>query len=123
MNRIYVSIAFISGPSGGSARPFMLRSMQPLIRSSSVRTSFSRPMNSGKTPQTPASGRPNFFGARIQMAALTFEPIAGEPFRRIGGVRPDRRRGMHDQVAAGAHRLAEHVHRQRIDVRNGPLLR
>ena len=36
----------------------MLRSMQPLIRSSNVRTSFSRPIKVGKTAHTPASGMP-----------------------------------------------------------------
>jgi hypothetical protein len=42
MNRIYDSIAFISGPSGRSVRPFTLRCIQPLIRSSSVRASHGR---------------------------------------------------------------------------------
>jgi len=39
-------------------RPFMLRSMQPLIRFSSVRTSFSRPIKVGNTAHTPARGMP-----------------------------------------------------------------
>src|SRR5262249_28141000 len=42
--------------SNGSARPFMLRSMQPLMRSSSLSTAPSRARYCGNCPQTPMSG-------------------------------------------------------------------
>jgi hypothetical protein len=60
MNRIYDSIAFISGalqPQRAAVHAALHTTVDPVFQ----RASLSRPMNCGKTPQTPVSGNPNFF--------------------------------------------------------------
>jgi hypothetical protein len=51
--------AFISGEPSGRGLPFMLRSMQPLMRSSTVLIWFSRPRYCGKVAVTPTQGIAN----------------------------------------------------------------
>jgi DNA polymerase III alpha subunit len=61
----YDRIAFISAPFSGSGRPFMLRSMQPLMRSSLVEMASSLPRYCRKLTKVPTRGRSSAWACGI----------------------------------------------------------
>src|SRR5262249_48193203 len=65
----------------------MLRSMQPLIRSSSISTAPSRPRYCGNWRQTP--GHSIRLGAGLQMAVLAGQIVTGKTLGRVRNLGPD----------------------------------
>jgi hypothetical protein len=97
----------------------MLRSMQPLMRTSSVHRALA-PAILGKLAPDADEGHGVGPGARVQMAALAVEVVTCEPLGRIRRIGPDLVRGVGHQCMAILDDLPERVVADRGDIRRGP---
>ena len=113
-------MACISCELSGNGRPFMLRVMHELRRSSMLISSAGSRAVLREIAKQPEQRQSEFDEACRKVTIGACEVVAGIAHRRILNVRPDMRIGRRNEVATRSHQKAVRIAWQRADLRNSP---